>query len=46
MTDTTCFIEMSDATCDSQTPQKVFQQEPEETAAEAEAEAEDICHPE
>ena len=44
---TTCYIEMSEATCDSQTRQKVFRQEPEEAAEEeAEAEAEDSCHPE
>ncbi len=44
---TTCYIETSEATCDSQTPQKVFRQEPEEAAEEeAEAEAEDSCRPE
>ncbi len=45
ITDTTCYIEMIEATCDSLTSQKVFRQEPEE-AAEEEAEAADSCHPE
>ena len=43
ITDTTCCIEMSDATWDSQTPQKMFQQE---SKPEPEAAGEDMCHPE